>query len=136
MAIEKERLSRIKHDGGNDFDTVRYCLDFAGIEASDLTLIVQASNFEDKISPSQYAGRRYFNKHIQTPVITLSHHLAHAWSAVGMSPFKECNVMVVDGAGSPQNQCHDLKGALVPSYLFSSGMYCEKDSFTISTGRI
>jgi len=42
VSIEKERLSRIKHDGGNDFDTVQYCLDFAGIRVSDLTLIVQA----------------------------------------------------------------------------------------------
>lgn len=46
VAIEKERLSRIKHDGGNDFDTVQYCLDFAGIDTNDLTLIVQASNLK------------------------------------------------------------------------------------------
>ena len=135
VAIEKERLSRIKHDGGNDFDTVQYCLDFEGIKTSDLTLIVQASNFENNISPNQYAGRRYFDKQIQIPVITLSHHLAHAWSAVGMSPFKECNVMVVDGAGSPYNQCLDLEGTKVPPYLFGSGMYCEKDSFYYFDGK-
>ncbi|MGO4877666.1 carbamoyltransferase [Pedobacter psychrotolerans] len=135
VAIEKERLSRIKHDGGNDFDTVRYCLDFAGITPADLTLIVQASNFENNISLSQYAGRRYFDTHIQTPVITLSHHLAHAWSAVGMSPYHECNVMVIDGAGSPYSQCLDLEGAMVPSYPFDGGMYCEKDSFYHFNGK-
>ena len=26
VAIEKERLSRIKHDGGNDLRSVQYCL--------------------------------------------------------------------------------------------------------------
>lgn len=129
VAIEKERLSRIKHDGGNDFDTVQYCFDYAGIEVSDLTLIVQASNFENNISISQYSGRRYFDKAIQIPVITLSHHLAHAWSAVGMSPFKTCNVMVIDGAGSPYSHCLDLEDAKVRPNLFSNAMYCEKDSF-------
>ncbi|SFA55642.1 carbamoyltransferase [Pedobacter suwonensis] len=134
VAIEKERLSRIKHDGGNDFDTVKYCLDFAGISANDLTLIVQASNFENHILPNQYAGQRYFDKHIQTPVITLSHHLAHAWSAVGMSSFTSCNVMVVDGAGSPYSHCIDLEDTTVPTYPFSNGMYCEKDSFYFFDG--
>ncbi|WP_406823597.1 carbamoyltransferase [Pedobacter sp. KACC 23697] len=129
VAIEKERLSRIKHDGGNDFDTVQYCLDFARIKASDLTLIVQASNFENNISPSQYSGRRYFEKDMNTPVITLSHHLAHAWSAVGMSSFQSCNVMVIDGAGSPYIHCLDLEGAILKDYPFNNGMYCEKDSF-------
>jgi len=135
VAIEKERLSRRKHDGGNDFDTVKYCLDFAGITPGDLALIVQVANFENKISPNQYSGARYFDKHIQTPVITLSHHLAHAWSAAGMSPFEECNVMVVDGAGSPYNQCLDLKAAIVPPYTFNNGMYCEKDSFYHFNGK-
>lgn len=135
VAIEKERLSRIKHDGGNDFDTVQYCLDFAGITPDDLSLIVQAANFENNIAPNQYAGHRYFHKDIQTPVITLSHHLAHAWSAVGMSPYSECNVMVVDGAGSPYNQCLDLESATVPSYPFNNGMYCEKDSFYYFNGK-
>ncbi|AZI24180.1 transferase [Pedobacter sp. G11] len=135
VAIEKERLTRVKHDGGNDFNTVQYCLDFAGIKASDLALIVQASNFENNISPGQYAGRRYFDGYIQTPVITLSHHLAHAWSAVGMSPFEECNVMIVDGAGSPYAQCLDLEGTTTPSYPFSNGMYCEKDSFYHFNGK-
>jgi len=129
VAIEKERLSRIKHDGGNDFDTVQYCLDYAGIEAGDLTLIVQASNFENNISPSQYSGRRYFEKGTNTPIITLSHHLAHAWSAVGMSSFQSCNVMVIDGAGSPYSHCLDLEGTRLKDYPFNNGMYCEKDSF-------
>ncbi len=46
VAIEKERLTRIKHDGGNDADTVQYCLDTAGIKISDLSLVVQSANFE------------------------------------------------------------------------------------------
>jgi carbamoyltransferase len=129
VAIEKERLTRIKHDGGNDYHTVEYCLETAGITVKDLSLIVQASNFEMDIAPHKYNGKRYFAEDIEVPVITLSHHLAHAWSAAAMSPFDTCNVMVIDGAGSPYKQCKDLEGAFIPPGALGLGMYCEKDSF-------
>jgi carbamoyltransferase len=45
VAIEKERLSRLKHDGHNDSAAIAYCLDAAGITLDDVTLIVQNANF-------------------------------------------------------------------------------------------
>jgi len=129
VAIEKERLSRVKHDGGNDSLAVKYCLDAAGIKAADLTLIVQAANFEIDIAKDRYNGSRHFTEDLQVPVVTLSHHLAHAWSAAAASPFSECNVMVLDGAGSPYKHCLDLDGAFIPTQNFDTGMFCEKDSF-------
>ena len=45
VVIEKERLTRIKHDGGNDAAAIRYCLDTAGITMADVSLVVQAANF-------------------------------------------------------------------------------------------
>lgn len=129
VAIEKERLSRVKHDGGNDSLAVEYCLKAAGIQAKDLDLIIQAANFEVEIPLTRYKGKRYFNDDLQVPVHTISHHLAHAWSAAGCSPFSSCNVMVIDGCGSPIEQCIDLTGAFVPQVDFSNGLYCEKDSF-------
>ncbi|WP_158826616.1 carbamoyltransferase family protein [Mucilaginibacter lacusdianchii] len=129
VAIEKERLSRIKHDGGNDALAVEYCLKAAGIQAKDLDLIVQAANFEIEIPLTRYKGKRYFNEDLQIPVHTISHHFAHAWSAAGRSPFNACNVMVIDGCGSPFEQCMDLGGASILQTDISDGMYCEKDSF-------
>lgn len=38
----------------------------------------------------------HFNKNIQE----ISHHLAHAYSALGHSPFEESLIIVIDGAGS------------------------------------
>jgi len=134
-AIEKERLTRIKHDGGNDYHTVKYCLEAAGIQAQDLTLIVQAANFEIDIQTDRYHGKRYFPADIEVPVITISHHLAHAWSAAATSPFANCNVMVIDGAGSPYQQCKDLDGGFIPDYPFDKGMFCEKDSFYYFDGK-
>ncbi len=130
VAIEKERLSRKKHDGGNDFLTVQYCLDAAGIAEQDISLLVQAANFEKEgIRTDRHLGPRYFSAQFQAPVHTISHHMAHAYSAVGTSPFDSCNVMVIDAAGSPYQQCDDLEGAEIPAQDFTSGMYCEKDSF-------
>ncbi len=116
VAIEKERLSRKKHDGGNDFLTVQYCLDYEGISVEDLSLIVQNENFQkDEINIDNYKGERIFKKDLNVPVVTISHHLAHAYSAIGTSNFDECNVVVIDGCGSPHYQCDDFYGELIPS---------------------
>lgn len=130
VGIEKERLTRQKHDGGNDTAAVRYCLDALGIGIADLSLVVQCANFEKDIAPDRYQGTRLFPADF--PVVTLSHHLAHAWSAVAGSPFRESNVLVIDGAGSPADQCTDWPDEAVRDHWLSlaqTGFYCEKDSF-------
>lgn len=128
-AIEKERLSRIKHDGGNDALTVQYCLDYAGITVNELSLVVQAANFEkNAIGKHRYRGTRHFSADCGVPFISISHHLAHAYSAVGTCPFDECNVLIIDGCGSPYVQCDDLNGACLPQEI-SNLPFCEKDSF-------
>lgn len=133
VGIEKERLTRRKHDGGNDYDAVKYCLDKAGITLNELSLVVQCANFEkDSILTHQYSGKRYFPEHFAVPVVTISHHLAHAYSAVGSAPFNEGHVFILDGCGSPFEQCDDvadinLNEAEMNAY--PQLMYCEKDSF-------
>lgn len=128
-AIEKERLSRRKHDGGNDALTVQYCLDQEGITVNDLALVVQAANFEkETIQKHSYQGQRLFSADTTVPFVSISHHLAHAYSAIGTAQFDECNVLVIDGCGSPHGQCDDLGGAYVPQDI-AGGLYAEKDSF-------
>ena len=39
VAIEKERITKKKHDGFNDNLTVQYCLDAAGIGFKDIDLV-------------------------------------------------------------------------------------------------
>lgn len=141
VGIEKERITRKKHDGGNDHDAVQYCLDAAGITVHDLSLIVQCANFEkDSISLTHYHGERLFPANLSVPVVTISHHLAHAYSAIGTSPFDDCHVFVLDGCGSPAEQCDDLRGALnlnEAEMQHAPGLYCEKDSFYhFSSGKL
>ncbi|MGN5368431.1 carbamoyltransferase N-terminal domain-containing protein, partial [Escherichia coli] len=86
VGIEKERLTRRKHDGGNDSDAIRYCLDAEGIALADIALVVQSANFD--VPPrARFHGPRLFADDAHPPIATISHHLAHAWSAAGTSPF-------------------------------------------------
>lgn len=136
VAIEKERISRIKHDGGNDSLAVQYCLDAAGINIEDLSLVVQCANFEkEEIKKDRYKGQRLFNTDCIVPFVTISHHLAHAWSAAGTCPFDNCNIMVIDGCGSFYHQCDDLNRSFIPADVNSiPGLYGEKDSFYFYNG--
>lgn len=132
VGIEKERLSRIKHDGGNDTLAIQYCLDAEGIELKDISLVVQCANFEIP-ERDRYKGQRIFADSDTPKIINISHHLAHAYSAVGTSPFSECAVMVIDGAGSPLEQFLELhpeqKKYVSQDILDETTMVCEKDSF-------
>lgn len=138
VGIEKERLSRKKHDGGNDTLAIQYCLDAEGIGIEDLTLVVQCANF-DIPDRERFAGKRIFADTASPKMVTISHHLAHAYSAVGTSPFTECAVMVIDGCGSPLDQFLALhpqeKEIVAKSFLEETEMLCEKDSFYYFDGQ-
>lgn len=132
VGIEKERLTRKKHDGGNDYCTVEYCLNAAGINVSDLSLIVQCANFEkNEISPFHYQGKRYFDESLNVPIVTISHHLAHAYSAIATAPFLNGHVFVLDGCGSPYQQVDEtgyINAAHTEMQLNPNAFYCEKES--------
>ncbi|WP_445455602.1 carbamoyltransferase family protein [Flavobacterium sp. HNIBRBA15423] len=138
VAIEKERLTRIKHDGGNDSVAIQYCLDAEGIQLKDIVLVVQCENF---VIPQReiFKGKRLFADTLEPKIITISHHLAHAYSAVGTSPFTTCNVMVIDGCGSPLEQFLELhpeqKELIDEAILSEVQMQCEKDSFYYFDGQ-
>jgi carbamoyltransferase len=131
VAIEKERLTRVKHDGGNDNHTVKYCLDAAGISIDDVDLVVQNANLH--MFEAGGAGRD--GERIAASarrVVTISHHLAHAYSAIGTAPFEEMAVMVVDGCGNSYADAMDRAGAEIPEAPPTpelGHLYFEKDSF-------
>ncbi|MQP52197.1 MULTISPECIES: carbamoyltransferase C-terminal domain-containing protein [unclassified Flavobacterium] len=132
VAVEKERLSRIKHDGGNDTLAIQYCLEAEGIELKDVSLVVQSANF-DIPNRERFKGKRIFSEENNIKIITISHHIAHAYSAVGISPFSECAVIVIDGCGSPLNQYLELHPDQLSNidsiFINETQMLCEKDSF-------
>jgi predicted NodU family carbamoyl transferase len=132
VAIEKERITRVKHDGGNDTAAVRYCLETEGIAIEDLALIVQNGIFGDfSRGNSYFGGPRLIRDDLPVPVVTISHHLAHAYSAIGMCPFPEAALLVIDGCGNTLEECTDLQG-LAPPFTVDDDtrhLYFEKDSY-------
>ena len=116
-AISKERITRDKHDTGFYQEVIDYCLKAAGITLDDVELIVRncyvlpvedmdarlayedVPEFMDAKERAQAKkSPLYLSK--SDKVVTLSHHLAHAYSAFAASPFEEGAVMIVDGVGN------------------------------------
>jgi carbamoyltransferase len=104
-AIQEERLSRTKRDrihGARDSLAVAYCLEAAGIRASDLDLVVLCA--QEKVTSPEHDLA--FNRQLalvsgKVPWITISHHLGHAVHAFATSGFDDAAILVVDGLGSP-----------------------------------
>jgi carbamoyltransferase len=116
-AIAKERITRVKNAAGFYQVAVTYCLEAAGISITDVAYVVRNCyvlpveeiekrlshfdfphfmNEEDRKAASK--SKLYLSK--SDRVVTVSHHLAHAYSAFAACPFDEGVVMVVDGVGS------------------------------------
>jgi len=117
FAIAKERITREKHASGFYKEVIDYCLEAEGITLDDVDLIVRncyilpVSEMEDRLVYQDMPGflpeyeRADVAKHPlyrshAAKVVTISHHLAHAYSAFAVSPFEEGVVMIVDGVGS------------------------------------
>jgi carbamoyltransferase len=116
-AVAKERLTRLKHDAGFYQEVVDYCLEAAGIELGRVDLVVRNcyvlpvdeietrllhQNREYHLTPRErLQALRHPLFHAKSErIASVSHHLAHAYSAFAACPFEEGAVMVVDGVGS------------------------------------
>ncbi len=134
-AAEEERFSRIRHGKRADLlnphwlpeESIKFCLDFAGIKPGDLDYIGYSFLPEkrlafnigsDKQTMPGCAGSREGEEHFYELLKTvpdrlsellgedisykfqwLEHHLCHASSAYFVSPFEEAAILSVDGIG-------------------------------------
>jgi carbamoyltransferase len=117
FAIAKERITRAKHASGFYKEVIDYCLEAEGITLDDVDLVVRncyilpvgemeerlvyfdAPGFLPEFEREDAAKHPLYLKH-SDKVVTISHHLAHAYSAFAVSPFEDGVVMIVDGVGS------------------------------------
>jgi len=117
FAIAKERITREKHASGFYKEAIDYCLEAEGITLDDVDLVVRncyllpVPEMEERLV---YQDMQGFLRDYERPdaakhplylsrsdkVVSISHHLAHAYSAFAVSPFDEGVVMIVDGVGS------------------------------------
>jgi carbamoyltransferase len=116
-AISKERITRSKHDTGFFQEVVDYCLAAEGISLDDIDLVVRncyvlpVEDLETRMVSQDVpevmddaerlqAAKHPFYLSRSNKVLTVSHHLAHAYSAFAACPFDRGVVMVVDGVGN------------------------------------
>ena len=117
FAISKERITRKKHDTGFYQKVVDYCLAAENISLDDVDLVVRncyvlpVEDLELRMVSQDVPEVMDDKERIQAAknplylanspkVVTVSHHLAHAYSAFAACPFQEGVVMVVDGVGN------------------------------------
>jgi carbamoyltransferase len=119
FAIAKERITRRKHDAGFHQEVVDYCLKAEGVGLDDVDLVVRncyvlpihdievrlLTTGDMPLKERNQAAKHPFYLSRSNKVVTVSHHLAHAYSAFAVCPFEEGVVMVVDGVGS---YCEDI----------------------------
>jgi carbamoyltransferase len=126
LAIEEERLSRIKHDHAFPDRAVAACLERAGIGPGDVDAVVFYEKPLPKLErqldawirafPRSFTGfvrgmsryldgrlnlARWLEKHagFRREILFSEHHLSHAAFAFLSSPFPEASVLVADGVG-------------------------------------
>lgn len=124
-ATEEERFKRIKHWAGVPLESIQYCLNYAGIEITDITAICIGRDSKAKFSKRLKYG---LNQIIQNPslvktrlgnigsvksvskqiqarfgycpkLFNVEHHRAHLASAFYASPFEESAIVSIDGSG-------------------------------------
>lgn len=117
FAIAKERITREKHASGFYQEVIDYCLDAEGITLDDVNLIVRncyllpVAEMKERLVYQDRPGFLTAHERAEAAnhplflsrsekVVSISHHLAHAYSAFAVSPFEEGVVMIVDGVGS------------------------------------
>src|SRR5215204_4895738 len=130
FAISKERITREKHDTGFYQEVVDYCLAAEGISLGDVDLVVRncyvlpVEDLEVRMVSQDVPEVMDDKERLQAAknplylassdkVVTVSHHLAHAYSAFATCPFDAGVVMVVDGVGNYRtdvNEDYPLQG--------------------------
>jgi carbamoyltransferase len=127
-AAQEERFTRKKHDPGFPTRAVQYCLEEAGLSASDLDYIVfyekPLRKFERLLetylafAPKGFRSfsmampvwlkektrqpqiiREGVGASAKTPIVFTDHHESHAASAFFPSPFDEAAILTLDGVG-------------------------------------
>jgi carbamoyltransferase len=122
IAIEEERLNRIKHFNGFPHLSIKHCLKYSNINKDDINFIAinknpysnlyekiryNLNNFnlvylKNRIKSNLIVGNiqtEFNNIGINKKIFYSEHHLSHIYNAVLSSPFQSANIISVDGSG-------------------------------------
>ena len=100
-SIDEERLSRIKYDGRFPHKSIDYCL--GDIKKEDIDIVCFSPSGVRKCSEQmveKVASKIFRNIFPNAKLWYVSHHLAHAASAIFTAPFNSGSFLTIDGMGS------------------------------------
>ncbi|MBI4465635.1 MAG: carbamoyltransferase [Acidobacteria bacterium] len=119
VALEEEKLVRVRRARGLPVQAIRYCLEAARLRPEQIDYVALARPlFEDsgeRASEASWIPKRLKQEFPSSKIIVLDHHLCHAAAAYFPSPFESAGVLTVDEKG-------DLKTA---SLVLAQGMEFE-----------
>lgn len=92
-AIEKERLTRKKHDFGEPLECIEYVLSAEGITYADIDFVVRVNWYDSTELIDAYYNR--FKK----VIVRYEHHLFHAYAVSLMNQEEDMLAYIVDGRG-------------------------------------
>lgn len=126
-AVEEERFRRVKHWAGFPSESIRYCLQEAGVALNDVDVMAinsdpkanlikkvgftlknrpefrlimdRLKNQKERRSVEQELAISFPEQNFLGEVMHIEHHLAHLSSAYHVSPFDEAAVASIDGFG-------------------------------------
>ena len=105
VAIQEERLTRFKRHriyGAKASKAVAYCLNYARLDPSDLSLVVLCIQGRKQDQVHDLRLEPFLNVLTnKIPTLIIPHHFGHAVSVFATSGFAESAVLVIDGTGSP-----------------------------------
>lgn len=117
VAVQEERLVGLKRArvyGGHRGLGLSYCLAAAGISVSDLSMVVLSCQRSAKAEENDIWMNPDLSGLSDVPRRVVSHHMAHAASAVATSGYENTAVLVVDGLGSPVKDLSEVsRSALI-----------------------
>ena len=127
IAVEEERINRIKHSAGFPINSIKYCLEYTNTDLSEIEYVCinrdTKKNFLRKLLflLTNKLNLRYLSDRIQKAkkilnvektfkenfdknkinfkVVNVEHHISHLSSAYHLSGFKESALLSVDGFG-------------------------------------
>lgn len=103
IAIQEERLTGFKRarvNGARPALSLGYCLQAAGITASDLSIVLSCQR-SARAEENDIWMQPAFSGLVDLPRLVVPHHLAHAASVFAASGYDRAAVLVADGLGSP-----------------------------------
>src|SRR5438309_9050249 len=103
FSLQKERISRRKHHWGRLGDLPDRYLPNLPVLKEPVRLVVEGYSSDTEIGNlDAYRAelRQYLNLIDDAPVVLVSHHLSHLYSAFHPSPFERAAGLVIDAQGS------------------------------------